>query len=48
MKFSFGPSEIPKWKREQFPNIKYDEYTYERVYDEYRPIRLSNFTNENL
>jgi putative ABC transport system permease protein len=26
MKFSFGPSEIPKWKREQFPNIKYDEY----------------------
>jgi putative ABC transport system permease protein len=19
MKFSFGPSEIPKWKREQFP-----------------------------
>lgn len=28
MKFSFGPSEIPKWKREQFPNIKYDEYTY--------------------
>ncbi|MEZ7499998.1 ABC transporter permease [Flavobacterium sp. Arc3] len=28
MKFSFGPSDIPKWKREQFPNIKYDEYTY--------------------
>ncbi|TDE02891.1 ABC transporter permease [Flavobacterium hiemivividum] len=28
MKFSFGPSEVPKWKREQFPNIKYDEYTY--------------------
>jgi putative ABC transport system permease protein len=23
----FGLSEIPKWKREQFPNIKYDEYT---------------------
>jgi putative ABC transport system permease protein len=28
MKFSFGPSDVPKWKREQFPNIKYDEYTY--------------------
>jgi putative ABC transport system permease protein len=28
MKMSFGPSEIPKWKREQFPNVKYDEYTY--------------------
>lgn len=28
MRFSFGPSEIPKWKREQFPDVKYDEYTY--------------------
>ncbi|MBC5863747.1 ABC transporter permease [Flavobacterium turcicum] len=28
IKFSFGPSDIPQWKREQFPNIKYDEYTY--------------------
>jgi putative ABC transport system permease protein len=28
IKFSFGPSEIPQWKREQFPNVKYDEYTY--------------------
>ena len=28
MRFSFGPSEIPQWKREQFPNVKYDEYTY--------------------
>jgi putative ABC transport system permease protein len=28
MKFSFGPSDIPQWKREQFPNVKYDEYTY--------------------
>ena len=28
MKFSFGPSSIPQWKREQFPNVKYDEYTY--------------------
>ena len=26
MKFSFGPSEIPQWKRDQFPNVKYDEY----------------------
>ena len=28
IKFSFGPSEVPQWKREQFPNVKYDEYTY--------------------
>lgn len=27
-KISFGPSEIPKWKRDQFPNVKYDEYLY--------------------
>ncbi|UFH35956.1 ABC transporter permease [Flavobacterium acetivorans] len=27
MRFSFGPSEIPQWKREQFPDVKYDEYT---------------------
>lgn len=27
-KFSFGPSEIPRWKREQFPDVNYDEYQY--------------------
>lgn len=26
--FSFGPSEIPRWKRQQFPEVKYDEYQY--------------------
>ena len=28
MNRSFGPSEIPRWKREQFPNVKYSEYLY--------------------
>ncbi len=28
MKYSFGPSEIPEWKRDQFPQVKYDEYVY--------------------
>ena len=28
MRFSFGPSDIPQWKREQFPNVKYEEYQY--------------------
>ncbi len=28
LRFSFGPSDIPEWKRDQFPNVKYDEYTY--------------------
>lgn len=25
---SFGPSDIPRWKREQFPNVKYEEYQF--------------------
>ncbi|WP_424495238.1 ABC transporter permease [Salinimicrobium sp. GXAS 041] len=28
MRFSFGPSEIPQWKREQFPDVSYEEYEY--------------------
>lgn len=28
MRFSFGPTEIPQWKREQFPNVSYEEYVY--------------------
>ena len=28
MRFSFGPSEIPSWKREQFPDMSYDEYQF--------------------
>lgn len=27
-RFSFAPSDIPRWKREQFPDVKYDEYQY--------------------
>ena len=26
MRFSFGPSEVPRWKREQFPNVTYEEF----------------------
>ncbi|MDR0230443.1 MAG: ABC transporter permease [Flavobacteriaceae bacterium] len=25
---SFGPSEVPKWKAEQFPKMKYEEYDF--------------------
>lgn len=28
LKESFGPSDIPRWKRDQFPNVTYDEYQY--------------------
>ena len=28
MSKTFGPSDIPRWKREQFPKMKYEEYQY--------------------
>lgn len=28
LRFSFGPTEVPSWKREQFPNVSYDEFDY--------------------
>ncbi|MCM4156646.1 ABC transporter permease [Gramella sp. AN32] len=28
MRFSFGPTEIPRWKTQQFPDVTYDEYQY--------------------
>ena len=28
MKHTFGPSEIPKWKRQQFPEVTYEEYEF--------------------
>ncbi len=28
LRFSFGPTEVPRWKREQFPNVTYDEFEY--------------------
>lgn len=27
-RFSFGPSSIPRWKREQFPDVTYEEYQF--------------------
>lgn len=27
-RFSFGPSEIPQWKREQFPDVSYEEFQH--------------------
>ncbi|MBF6607810.1 MAG: ABC transporter permease [Flavobacterium sp.] len=28
LRFSFGPTEVPAWKREQFPDVTYSEYEY--------------------
>ncbi|UYW01341.1 ABC transporter permease [Flavobacterium agricola] len=30
MKYSFGPSDIPDWKIQQFPNVTYDEFEFVR------------------
>ena len=27
-RFSFGPTEVPLWKREQFPDVTFEEYQY--------------------
>lgn len=28
MRYNFGPSDIPRWKRDQFPDVSYDEFQY--------------------
>lgn len=28
MRFNFGPTDIPRWKWQQFPDVTYDEYQY--------------------
>ncbi len=28
MRFSFGPTSVPQWKREQFPDVTFEEYQY--------------------
>ncbi len=28
MRFSFGPTDIPRWKWQQFPDVTYEEYQY--------------------
>jgi len=30
MRFSFGPSEVPRWKRQQFPDVTYEEFEFIR------------------
>lgn len=30
IRFSFGPSDVPRWKREQFPDVTYEEYEHLR------------------
>jgi len=50
MRFSFGPSEVPRWKREQFPNVTYEEFeTLQRSVNGVDKISFNMFTrNENI
>ena len=50
MKFSFGPSEVPRWKREQFTNVTYEEFeTLKRSVNGIDKISFNLFTrNENI
>lgn len=50
MRFSFGPSNIPQWKREQFPDVTYDEYQYlKRSLNAVDELCFQFFTkNENI
>lgn len=29
-KYSFGPTEVPRWKRDNFPQVEYDDYEFVR------------------
>ncbi|RXR21319.1 FtsX-like permease family protein [Flavobacterium amnicola] len=50
MKFSFGPSDIPDWKTDQFPNVTYDEFEYlKKSLNDLDAMCFQMFTkNENI
>ncbi|MEZ4853606.1 ABC transporter permease [Flavobacterium sp.] len=49
-RYSFGPNDVPRWKREQFPDVTYDEYEFlKRNVKNLDKITFSLFTKrENL
>ncbi|WP_452231961.1 ABC transporter permease [Lacinutrix sp. MEBiC02595] len=42
MRFSFGPSTIPQWKREQFPDVTYEEYQF--IQDRIPNVEAASFS----
>jgi putative ABC transport system permease protein len=50
MRFSFGPSEIPRWKRDQFPDVTFEEFEHiKRNVKGVDKISFNLFTrNENI
>ena len=49
-KYSFGPTEIPQWKRAQFPDVTYEEYEYlsRSLPDAEAASYVMNVPNENI
>jgi putative ABC transport system permease protein len=49
-KYSFGPTEVPRWKVQQFPHVKYEEYQYlKKNMNNMEDISFQIFTNsENI
>lgn len=50
IRFSFGPTEVPRWKRQQFPDVTYEEYEYiRRSVNNIDKMSFNLFTrNENI
>jgi putative ABC transport system permease protein len=50
MRFSFGPTEVPSWKREQFPDVSYDEFDFlKKTLNDADKMSFNLFTrNENI
>ena len=49
-KYSFGPTDVEEWKRDQFPHVKYDEFQYlQKNMDDIDKISFNFFTgNQSL
>ncbi len=44
-KYSFGPTDVEEWKRDQFPHVKYDEFQYlQKNMDDIDKISFNFFT----
>jgi len=45
-KYSFGPTDVEEWKRDQFPHVKYEEYQYlQKSMNDIDKISFNFFTN---